>query len=177
MKIAHQLLISDKATFDQLTTSEQKLWTTFETADIYRFLTVEEDTVPKFLYNWTSVPRLQLLGPSTTSTTTTPANPAPPVAPPVPPLPPAYPPSSGSTTSPGTSSPHSSPTPSTSGTRPKPQPPPQVQQPQTDPSGASTSGTTPQTQATKSQNLRLRSNVDYKDLNTGASQFRRAEFR
>jgi hypothetical protein len=34
MKIAQQLLISDKATFDQLTPTEQKLWTTFETADI-----------------------------------------------------------------------------------------------------------------------------------------------
>ncbi len=63
-KIAQQLLISDKATFDQLTLTEQKLWTTFETADIYRFLTGEEDTVPEFQYNWTSVP----LGPSTTST-------------------------------------------------------------------------------------------------------------
>ncbi len=44
-------------------------------------------------------------------------------------------------------------------------------------SGASTSGTTPQAQGTKSHNLRQRSKVDYKDLNTGASQFGRAEFR
>jgi hypothetical protein len=32
MKIAQQLLISDKATFEQLTPTEQQLWTTFETA-------------------------------------------------------------------------------------------------------------------------------------------------
>ncbi len=37
-------LNSDKATFDQLTPTEQKLWTTFETVDIYRFLTGEEDS-------------------------------------------------------------------------------------------------------------------------------------
>jgi hypothetical protein len=46
MKIAQKLLISDKATFEQLTTTEQNLWTSFETGDIYRFLTGEEDTVP-----------------------------------------------------------------------------------------------------------------------------------
>jgi len=46
MKIAQQLLISDKATFEQLTPTEKQLWMTFETADIYRFLTGEEDTVP-----------------------------------------------------------------------------------------------------------------------------------
>jgi hypothetical protein len=63
MKIAQKLLISDTATFDQLTTMEQKLWTEFETADIYRFLTGEEDMVPEFQYNWTSIPRLQPLGP------------------------------------------------------------------------------------------------------------------
>jgi hypothetical protein len=40
-KIAQQLLISDKATFEQLTPTGQQLWTTFETADIYRFLTGE----------------------------------------------------------------------------------------------------------------------------------------
>jgi len=35
MKIAHKLLISDKSTFEQLTPSEQPLWTQFETEDIY----------------------------------------------------------------------------------------------------------------------------------------------
>jgi hypothetical protein len=160
MIIAQHLLISDKATFDQLTPTEQKLWTTFETEDIYRFLTGEEDTVPEFQYNWTSVPRLQPLGPSTTSTPPTPANPAPPVAPPVappaPPLPPASPPSSGSSTSPATSMPHSLPTPSTSGTRPKQLQPPTAPQPQPDASGASTSGKTPPSPATKAHNLRHR---------------------
>jgi hypothetical protein len=48
MKIAQKLLISDKTTFEQLTTTEQNLWTKFETADIYRFLTGEEDTIPEF---------------------------------------------------------------------------------------------------------------------------------
>jgi len=177
MKIAQQLLISDKATFEQLTPKEQQLWTTFETADIYRFLTGEEDKVPKFQYNWTSVPRLQPLGPSTTSAPPIPANTAPPVAPPAPPLPPDAPPSSGSSTSPRTSTPHSSPTPSTSGTRPRQPQQATVQQPQPDPSGASTSGNTPQTQATKAHNLRHRTKVDYKNLNTGALQFGRAEFR
>jgi hypothetical protein len=172
MKIAQQLLISDKATFEQLTPTEQQLWTTFETADIYRFLTGEEDTVPEFQINWTSVLKLQPLGPTTTSAAPIPASTAPPVAPPAPPLPPASPPTSGSSTSPAMSTPHSSPTRSTSGTRPKqpqpppaqqPQPPP-AQQPQPDPSGASTSGKTPQTQATKAHNLRQRTKVDYKDL-------------
>ncbi len=83
-------------------------------------------------------------------------------------------PSSGSPT---TSSPHSSPTPSTSGTRPKQALLPKTQSSQPDPSGASTSGTTPQPPAAKAHNLRQRSKVNYKDLNTGASQFRRAEFR
>jgi len=179
MKIAQQLLISDKATFEQLTPTELKLWTTFETADIYRFLTGEEDTVPEFQYNWTTVPRLQPLDPTNTPITSanTPPPTTPPAAPPAPPLPPASPPSSNTNTSPATSSLRSSPTPSTSGTRPKQTPPTSSQQPQPDPSGASTSGTTPQAQATKSHNLRQRSKVDYKDLNTGASQFGRAQFR
>jgi hypothetical protein len=175
MKIAQQLLISDKPTFDQLTPREQKLWTTFETADIYRFLTGEEDTVPEFQYNWTTVPRLQPLDPA--NSTIIPANPAAPTNPPAPPLPPtASTPSSDTSTSSATSSPRSSPTPSTSGTRPK-QTPPRTQQPQPDPSGASTSGTTPQAPAPKSHNLRQHAKVDYKELNTGASQFGRAEFR
>ncbi len=35
MKIAQKLLINDKATFEQLTTTEQNLWTRFKTGDIY----------------------------------------------------------------------------------------------------------------------------------------------
>jgi hypothetical protein len=50
-------------------------------------------------------------------------------------------------------------------------------QPHPNPSGASTLGKTPQNPATKAHNLRQRSKVDCKDLNTGASQFGRAEFR
>ncbi len=176
MKIAQHLLISDKNTFEQLTTEEQQLWTTFETADVYRFLTGEEDTVPEFQYNWTTVPKLQPLGPTTANTPPSPANAAPPVAPPAPPTPPGSPPSPGLTTSPATSTPHSSPTPPTSGTRPKPPQPPPVQRPKPDPSRATTSGNTPQPHTNKTHNLRQRTKVDYKDLNTGASQFGRNEF-
>ncbi len=151
LKSVNKLDLTWKKSF-LITPLEQQLWTTFENADIYRILTREEDTVPEFQYNWTSVPRLQPLGPSTTSAPPIPANTAPPVAPPAPPLPPASPPSSGSSTLPATSTPHSSPTPSTSGTRPKqPQPPP-AQQSKRDPSGASTSGNTSQNKATKAHN-------------------------
>jgi hypothetical protein len=117
MKIVQHLLISDKNTFEQLTPQEKQLRTTFETADIYRFLTGEEDTVPEFQYNWTTVPKLQPL--YSTNAPITPANAAPPAAPSAPALPPVSPPSTDSSGSPATSSPHSSPTPSTSGTRPK----------------------------------------------------------
>ncbi len=122
MKIAQHLLISDKNTFEQLTTEEKQLWTTFETSDIYRFLTGEEDTVPEFRYNWTTVPKLQPLGP-----TSAPSNAAPPAAPPAPAPQPVTPPSPSSSSSPTTSSPHSSPTPSTSGTRPTQTPLPKAQ--------------------------------------------------
>jgi hypothetical protein len=91
MRIAQQLLISDKNTFEQLTPTEKKLWTTFETADIYRFLTGEEDTVPEFQYNWTTVPKLQPLDP--VNAPITPANTAPTEAPPAPAPPPTSPPS------------------------------------------------------------------------------------
>jgi hypothetical protein len=73
MTIEQKLLISDKTTFEQLTTTEQNLWTRFKTTDIYRFLNGEEDTIPEFQYNWTSIPRLQTLGP----TPAAPATPAP----------------------------------------------------------------------------------------------------
>jgi hypothetical protein len=106
MKIVQHLLISDKNTFEQLTPEEKDLWTKFETSDIYRFLTGEEDTVPEFQYNWTTVPKLQPLGP-----TSAPSNTPSPAAPPAPAPQPVTPPSPGSSSSPTTSSPHSSPTP------------------------------------------------------------------
>jgi hypothetical protein len=46
-----------------------------------------------------------------------------------------------------------------------------------DPSGATTSGTTPPTSTSTARNLRPHTKVDYKDLNTGASQFGREQFR
>jgi len=121
LKIAQKLLISDKATFDQLAPPEQNLLTKFETEDIYCFLTGEPDTVPEFQHNWTSIPRLQPLGPTlsappTTATGQIPPAPVAPQAPPPAPAPPPVPNSSGSSSS---STPHSSPTPSTLGTRPK----------------------------------------------------------
>jgi hypothetical protein len=167
MKIAQHLLISDKNTFEQLTPEDKKLWTTFETSDIYRFLTGEEDTYPEFQYNWTTVPKLQPLGPTNTLVS---ANP--PATPPAPaPTPPASSSSNNSTTA---SSPHSSPTPSTSGTRPKQITAPKAPTGKPDPSGASTSGTTP---PAKAHFLRQRPKVDYKELNNGATKFGRAEFR
>jgi transposase InsO family protein len=167
MKIAQHLLISDKNTFEQLTPEDQQLWTTFETSDIYRFLTGEEDTYPEFQYNWTTVPKLQPLGPTNTLVS---ANP--PATPPAPaPTPPTSSSSNSSTTA---SSPHSSPTPSTSGTRPKQTAAPKAPTGKPDPSGASTSGTTP---PAKAHFLRQRPKVDYKELNTGATKFGRAEFR
>ncbi len=143
MKIAQKLLISDEATFEQLTTTEQNLWTKFKTGDITRFLTGKEDRIPEFQYNWTSIHRLQPWGPMLAGTTPPATNPAPPVAPPVPAPAPASPPNTDSSNSTSSSLPHSPPTPSTSGTRPKQT---QVATPslkQPDPSGASTSGTNP----------------------------------
>ncbi len=176
MKIMQKLLISDQATFEQLTTPEQNLWTKFETGDIYRFLTEEEDTVPEFQYNWTSIPRLQPLGPTEAP------NPAPaqvltpPVAPPASPPAPVAAPDTSSSGSSSSSSPHSSPTTSTSGTQPKQRQPTTVKSNAPDPSGASLSGTKTSITTSQNHNLRPRTKVDYKDLNTGASQFGRDQF-
>jgi hypothetical protein len=46
MKVAYKLLSRDEATFEELTPSEQKLWNSFETDQIYQLLTGEPDTVP-----------------------------------------------------------------------------------------------------------------------------------
>jgi hypothetical protein len=142
MKIVQKLLFSDTATFEQLTTPEQNLWTRFETGDIYRFLTGEEDTVPEFQYNWTSIPRIQPLGPTETPTPAPAQAPTPPEAPPAVPPAPVAPPDTSSSGSSSSSSPHSSQTPSTLGTQPKQHQPTARITNATDPSGASTSGTT-----------------------------------
>jgi hypothetical protein len=172
MKIAQKLLISDKSTFEQLTPSEQTLCTCFETEDIYRFPTGELDTVPEFQYSWTSIPRLQPLGPtiSPPPSTAAPAPPAPAAQPPpqVQPPAPQPPPESSSSGSSSSSSPHSSPTPPTSGTRPKQSQPATPKTTQPDPSGASTLGTTPPANNPTGRNLRQHTKVDYKDLHTGA---------
>ncbi len=55
MKVAYKLLSRDEATFEELTPSEQKLWNSFETDQIYRLLTGEADTVPELRFNWYTV--------------------------------------------------------------------------------------------------------------------------
>jgi len=55
MKVAYKLLSRDEATFEELTPSEQKLWNSFETDQIYGLLTGESDTVPEFSFNWYTV--------------------------------------------------------------------------------------------------------------------------
>jgi hypothetical protein len=55
MKVAYKLLSRDEATFEELTSSEQKLWSSFKTNQIYRLLTGETDTVPEFRFNWYTV--------------------------------------------------------------------------------------------------------------------------
>jgi Integrase core domain len=57
MKVAYKLLSRDEATFEELTPSEQKLWNSFETDQIYQLLTGEADTVPEFRFNWYTVDR------------------------------------------------------------------------------------------------------------------------
>jgi hypothetical protein len=52
--VANKLLGRQHLNFDQLTASEQELWTKFKTCDIYEFLTGESDTVPEFCHNWFS---------------------------------------------------------------------------------------------------------------------------
>jgi len=116
MQVAYKLLISDESTYEKLTSEEQKLWTQFETDDIYQFLTGEPDMIPEFHYNWFIVQRI------TVDITNNQAPPVPatalaPQVPPGPPVPLHTPPSSSSSNS-STSTPHSSPTPSRSGTRP-----------------------------------------------------------
>ncbi len=55
MKMPHKLLFRDEATFEEITPSEQKLWNSFETDQIYQLLTGEPDTVPEFRFNWYTV--------------------------------------------------------------------------------------------------------------------------
>ncbi len=54
-KVAYKLLSRDEATFEELTPTEQQLWNSFETDQIYRLLTGEPDTVPEFRFNWFTV--------------------------------------------------------------------------------------------------------------------------
>jgi hypothetical protein len=54
LNVANKLLGRQHLNFDQLTASEQELWTKFKTSDIYQFLTGESDTVPEFCHNWFS---------------------------------------------------------------------------------------------------------------------------
>jgi len=53
--VAYKLLSRDEATFEELTPAEQKLWSSFETDQIYRLLTGEPGTVPEFRFNWYTI--------------------------------------------------------------------------------------------------------------------------
>jgi hypothetical protein len=55
MKVACKLLSRDEATFEELTPTEQKLWNSFKTDQIYRLLTGEPDTVPEFKFSWYTI--------------------------------------------------------------------------------------------------------------------------
>jgi len=52
LNVENKLLGRQHLNFEQITPSEQNLWTKFETSDIYEFLTGESNTVPEFCYNW-----------------------------------------------------------------------------------------------------------------------------
>ncbi len=137
MKVAYKLLSRDEATFEELTPSEQKLWNSFETDQIYRLLTGESDKVPKFRFNWYTVDTTDRyceqsqpqLAPSAPTRTVTRVPAPPPVQPPTLTLKPPKASTSArsrlpsSTTSSNTSSrpstTPSSPRPSTSGTIPR----------------------------------------------------------
>jgi hypothetical protein len=54
LNVANKLLGRQRLNFNQLTTSEQELWTKFKTSDIYEFRTGESDTVPEFCHYWFS---------------------------------------------------------------------------------------------------------------------------
>jgi len=55
MKVAHKALSRDKATFEELSLSEKKLWNSFETDQIYQLFIGESNTVPEFRFNWITV--------------------------------------------------------------------------------------------------------------------------
>jgi hypothetical protein len=55
MKVAYKLLSGEEANFEELTPSEQKLWNSFETDQIYQLLTGEPDTLPEFRFNWYTI--------------------------------------------------------------------------------------------------------------------------
>ncbi len=90
MKVAYKLLSRDEANFEELTPSEQKLWTSFETDQIYRLLTGEPDTVPEFRFNLYTITTAdgfisdqpQPIKAKASSTKPSAAPPAPPLAPP-----------------------------------------------------------------------------------------------
>jgi hypothetical protein len=48
MHIVNKLLGRQRLNFEQLTPSEQKLWSLFEKSDIFEFLTGQTDIVPQF---------------------------------------------------------------------------------------------------------------------------------
>jgi hypothetical protein len=206
MKVAYKLLSRDEATFEELTPSEQKLWNSFETDQIYRLLTGEPDTVPEFRFNWYTVdtcdgyyepaPGLPVAPNPKPATAPITAQPATTRA-----KPPkastsarARLPSSTTTsnTSSGPSTTPSSPRPSTSGTAPRPRYTSSTETASTPPSRYSTTDTAPSRSPTppvqihsqppaatptnpvkattpkgSGRLLRLRPDVNYRDLHLG----------
>jgi hypothetical protein len=211
MKVAYKLLSRDEATFEELTPSEQKLWNSFETDQIYRLLTGEPDTVPEFRFNWYTVdtcdgyyePPQGL--PSSTRTVAPPSAPPPAPAAVQPAVVKVKPPKAStstrarfpsSTTSSNTSSrpstTPSSPRPSTSGTAPRARYTSSTATASTPPSGYSSTDTAPSRSPTppvqvhpqpptatptnqakaitpkgSGRLLRLRPDVNYRDLHLG----------
>jgi hypothetical protein len=162
MKVAYKLLSRDEATFEELTPSDQKLWNSFETDQIYRLLTGEPDTVPEFRFNWYTVdtcdgyyePPQGL--PSSTRTVAPPSAPPPAPAAVQPAVVKVKPPkaststrarfpssTTSSNTSSGPSTTPSSPRPSTSGTAPRARYTSSTATASTPPSGYSTTDTAP----------------------------------
>ena len=56
MRSAQHLLISDEDNFHKLTPQDQTLWDSFNTAEIYKFLTGLKDETSEFMANWHTPP-------------------------------------------------------------------------------------------------------------------------
>jgi hypothetical protein len=63
LSIASKLLSSEQVTLDQLSSEEHYLWNSYNNADIYKFLTGKDNTIPEFQFDWiTPEPAFRLSG-------------------------------------------------------------------------------------------------------------------